>query len=146
MEPERFRTQPFQGWSVEINPVRSTERASNRSIPAAWARITGGIHRSCRLGTTRLRLCTIAILRWATNTKALRRAGGFRGPKVILEVAVLGKDIGKSFVYHVVSGDMEERGVLVDLLGGGLVKADRGGNLVGLNNLKQWHEGTPFDE
>jgi hypothetical protein len=146
MEPERFRTQPFEGWSVEINPVRSTERASNRSISAAWARITGGIHRSCRLGTTRLRLCTIAILRWATDTKALRRAGGFRGPKVLLEVAVFGKDIGQRLVYHIVSGDVEERGVLVDLLSGGLVKADRGGNLVGLYDFKQRHEGTPFDE
>jgi len=146
MEPERFQTQPFQGWSVEINPVRSTEQASNRSIPAAWARITGGIHPSCRLGTTRLRLCTIAILRWATDTKALRRASGSRGPKVLLEVAVLGEDVGERLVYHIVSGDVEECGVLVDLLGGGLVEADRGGNLVSLNDLKQRHEGAPFDE
>jgi hypothetical protein len=146
MEPERFQTQPFQGWSVEINPVRSTERASNRSIPAAWARITGGLHPSCRLGTTWLWLCTIAILRWATDTKALRGASGFRGSKVLLEVAVFGKDIGQRLIYHIVSRDVEERGVLVGLLGDGLVKADCGGNLVGLNDLKQRHEGTPFDE
>src|ERR1035437_6105625 len=29
MEPTWLHTQPFQGWSVEINPVRSTERASD---------------------------------------------------------------------------------------------------------------------
>jgi hypothetical protein len=91
-------------------------------------------------------LCTIAILRWATDTKALRRASGFRGPKVLLEVAVFGKDIGKSFVYHVIGGDMEKGCILVDLLGGVLVEADCGGNLVGLNDLKQRHEETPFDE
>jgi hypothetical protein len=119
--------------------VRSTERASDRSIPAAWARITGGLHPSCRLGTTRLWLCTIAILRWATDTKALRRASGFRGPKVFLEVAVFGEDVGERLVYHIVSGDVEERGVLVDLLGGSLVEADRSGNLMGLNDLKQRH-------
>ena len=28
MEPRWLQAQPFQGWSVEINPVRSTERAS----------------------------------------------------------------------------------------------------------------------
>jgi hypothetical protein len=84
-------------------------------------------------------LCTIAILRWATHTKALRRAGGFRGPKVLLEVAVLGKDIGERLVYHIVSGDVEKRGVLVDLLGGSLVEADSSGNLMGLNDLKQRH-------
>ena len=27
MEPERFQTQPFQGWSVEVNPVHRTEPA-----------------------------------------------------------------------------------------------------------------------
>src|SRR5258708_27774642 len=32
MEPERFQTQPFQGWSVEIPPVRSTVVSTPRIL------------------------------------------------------------------------------------------------------------------
>jgi hypothetical protein len=37
MEPERFQTQPFQGWSVEIHPVRKHRRYYTPELNAGFA-------------------------------------------------------------------------------------------------------------
>jgi len=73
------------------------------------------------------------------NTETLRSLPGSLTPQEVLKVAVLGENVGECLVHDLIGGGMEKGGVLVDLLGGVLVETDRGGYLVGLNNLKQWH-------
>jgi hypothetical protein len=73
------------------------------------------------------------------DTEALRSLPGSLTPQEVLKVAVLGENVGECLVHDLIGGGMEKGGVLVDLLGGVLVETDRGGYLVGLNNLKQWH-------
>jgi hypothetical protein len=79
------------------------------------------------------------ILRQAADSKALFGTSGFRGPKELLEVAVFGEDVGQSLVHDLIGWDMEKRCVLVDLRGGGCVKANGGVDVAGLNDLKQRH-------
>jgi hypothetical protein len=42
-----------------------------------------------------------------------------------LEITVLRKGIVERFVHNVVSGSVDESGVLIDLLGGGLIEPNR---------------------
>jgi hypothetical protein len=79
------------------------------------------------------------ILRQMTDSKTLHSAGGFRSPKVFLEVAVFGEDIGQRLVHDLIGGDVEKGCVLVNLRGGGYVKANCRVDVAGLNDLKQRH-------
>ena len=98
MEPTWLQAQPFQGWSVEINPVRSTERASG--TPDYQLRGRGSLAASSAFAF--MASCwrasdTVAIertnMRRAPDTKALSCAGGTAGAQVLLEVAVPGEDV-----------------------------------------------------
>src|SRR6185437_16223740 len=78
-----------------------------------------------------------AILAEVADAKARWNVGRFRGPQKVLEVTVLGEDIGERFVHYFVCGNVEESGVLIDLAGCGFVEPDRGRDLTDLNDLKQ---------
>jgi hypothetical protein len=95
---------------------------------------------NCSGGLGRLRKwLRRAILRLTAYSKALRDTGGSRSPKELLEVAVLGKDVGQRLVHDLICRGVEEGCVLVNLFGGGYVKANRRIDVAGLNNLKQRH-------
>jgi hypothetical protein len=78
-------------------------------------------------------------MRYTPDTEALWHLRGSLRPQKILEVAVFGENVSEGLVHDFICGGLEESCILVDLLGCGLVEADRSGYLVGLNNLKQWH-------
>jgi hypothetical protein len=63
-------------------------------------------------------------------------------PKV-LEITVLRKGIVERFVYNVVCGGVDESGVLIDLLGGGLIEPNRSTDVAGLVDFKQGHCCSP---
>src|SRR5271157_1814372 len=84
-----------------------------------------GLHPRSKLLRRLLRLI-LRIFIWAF-TDAQRRGdllGLWRLQKV-LEVAVLREDIVERLVDHIVGGCVDESGVLIDLLGGGLVQPNR---------------------
>src|ERR1017187_9005331 len=84
-----------------------------------------GLHPRSKLLRRLLRLI-LRILIWAF-TDAQRRGdllGLWRLQKV-LKVAVLREDIVERLVHHIVGGCVDEGGVLIDLLGGGLVQPNR---------------------
>ena len=91
----------------------------------AGARFTGGLHDSCGLRRLHDRFYNRAILWCAPDTKALSGTSGFRSPKEFLEVAVLGEDVGQRLVHDLIGGGVEKGCVLVNLFGGGYIKANR---------------------
>jgi hypothetical protein len=90
-------------------------------------------------GTARMVPIGRSILRQMTDSKALGGTSGFRSPKVLLKVAVFSEDVGQRLVHDLIGGDVEKGCVLVNLRGGGYVKANCRVDVAGLNDLKQRH-------
>src|SRR5208337_340449 len=85
--------------------------------------------RGLRPGSKLLRRLLRLILRiliWAfTHAQRGSDLLGLWRLQKVLEVAVLREDIVERFIHNVVGGCVDESGVLIDLLGGGLVQPNR---------------------
>src|SRR5664279_1161219 len=83
---------------------------------------TRGLHPNSELLRSLLRfILRILIWAFADTQRGSDLVGLWRLQKV-LKVAVLREDIVERLVHHIVGGCVDESGVLIDLLGGGLVQ------------------------
>ena len=62
----------------------------------------------------------------------------------LLEVLVFGEDVFESLIHHIVRANMSEGSILIDEVGGGLLKRNGGCDFSAGCDLKQWHGRSPY--
>jgi hypothetical protein len=81
-------------------------------------------------------------IRGLPDTQSRRDQLRPRSLQRVLKVAILREDIAERFVHHIVGGDLNENGILIDL-DISFIKPDHDAALAVLRDFEQWHIDPP---
>src|ERR1700739_252926 len=127
------------------NPRGPNHRGGTATTPEdkSCPRSRHGCSQSAAVGSTVCRLSRRLLCDFRSRWSANSQRGGdflcFGRLQELLKVAVFREDIGERLLHHFIGGSVDEGGILIDLCSGRIGQPNRGAEVTGWDDFKQWH-------